>query len=274
MLLMLGGFQTSRGQAQEATALAPYPLDAVINQQGAMLIVDRNLPGLWKLQDQKLSVFVKGPKKFREPMNAIRAIALDHEGKLLVSDTATRDIYRVAEDGTATPITGGAIGIPMDIAVKSDGTIYVADLQLRKLLRIPVGTKKVEEVADCNPRGVFVDSANKVWIVSQDAQQLLILGDDGQKEVVVSSRVFEFPHQVVVNSQGEAFVSDGYKKAIWKVVRGQQPQIVVQGAPLDNPVGLTLHEDQVIITDSRAAKVFKLAADGKLEVLADFATAK
>ncbi len=259
--------------AKSATpALPPYPLDAVIDQQGTIVIVDRNLPGIWKSQDQKLSVFVKGPKKFREPLNAIRTIALDHEGNLLVGDTSTRDVYRIAADGTATAITGGEIGIPMDIAVKKDGTIYVADLELRKLMRIPAGSNKVEHVADVNPRGVFVDSESKVWVVSQDAQQLLIVSDDGQKEVIVGSRVFEFPHQVVVNSKGEAFVSDGYKKAIWKVVRGQQPEIVVQGAPLDNPVGLALHEDQVIITDPRAAKVFKLGAEKKLEVLADFST--
>ncbi len=257
----------------QAPALPPYPLDSVIDKQGIVVTVDRNLPGIWKTQDQKSSVFVKGPKKFRQPLNAIRTIAFDHEGKLLVGDTSTRDIYRIADNGTATPITGGEIGIPMDIAVKPDGTIYVADLELHKLMRIPAGSKKVEHVAEVNPRGVFVDSEEKIWVVSQDAQQLIIVADDGQKEVIVGSRVFEFPHQVVVNSKGEAFVSDGYKKAIWKVVRGQAPVIAFEGAPLDNPVGLALFEDQVIITDPRAAKVFKLTAENKLEVLADFSTA-
>lgn len=243
-----------------------YPLDSVVDKQGAVFTVDRNLPGIWKWQGDKLSLFVQGPKKFREPLNAIRSVALDQDGKLLVGDSSTRDVYRISEDGKATAITGGQIGIPMDIAVKSDGTIYVADLELRKLMRIPAGSTKVEHVADVNPRGVFVDSENKVWVVSQDAQQLLIVADDGKKEVIVDKRVFDFPHQVVVNSKGEAFVSDGYKKAIWKVVRGQAPAIMVQGDPLDNPVGLALHEDQVIVTDPRATKVMKLTPDNKLEV--------
>jgi hypothetical protein len=257
---------TTPANAKVAAALPLYPLDSVVDKQGTVFTVDRNLPGIWKWQADKLSVFVQGPKRFREPLNAIRCLALDHEGKLLVGDSATRDVYRVSEDGKATPITGGKIGIPMDIAVKSDGTIYVADVELRKLMRIPAGSNKVEQIADVNPRGVFVDSENKVWVVSQDAQQLLIVADDGKKEVVVDKRVFEFPHQVVVNSKGEAFVSDGYKKAIWKVSRGQAPVIVVEGAPLDNPVGLALHEDQVIVTDPRAAKVMKLTPENKLEV--------
>jgi hypothetical protein len=175
-------------------------------------------------------------------------------------------VYRVANDGKLTPITGGQIGIPMDIAVKSDGTIYVADLETHYLLRIPAGSNKVEQVAQTNPRGVFIDSQQKIWVVSQDAQQLLVVGDDGKKEVIVDGRVFEFPHQVVVNAAGEAFVTDGYKKAIWKVVRGQPPTIVVQGAPLDNPVGIAIHKDELFIVDPRVAKVFKLKADGKLEV--------
>ena len=252
--------------AKPAPALSVYPLDSIVDSQGTVITVDRNLPGLWKWQAEKLSVFVQGPKKFREPLNAIRSIALDHEGKLLVGDSSTRDVYRISDDGKATAITGGQIGIPMDIAVKSDGTIYVADLELRKLMRIPAGSTKVEHVADVNPRGVCVDSENKVWVVSQDAQQLLIVADDGTKEVIVDKRVFEFPHQVVVNSKGEAFVSDGYKKAIWKVIRGQAPAIVVEGPPLDNPVGLSLYQDQVVVTDPRAAKVMKLTAENKLEV--------
>lgn len=252
--------------SKAAPALPPYPLDSVVDKQGTVFTVDRNLPGIWKREADKLSVFVQGPKKFRQPLNAARCITLDQDGKLLVGDSSTRDIYRISEDGNATPITGGQIGTPMDIAVKSDGTIYVADLELRKLMRIPAGSNKVEHVADVNPRGVFVDSENKVWVVSQDVQQLLIVGDDGKKEVIVDKRVFEFPHQVVVNSKGEAFVSDGYKKAIWKVIRGQAPTIVVEGPPLDNPVGLALHDDQVIVTDPRAAKVMKLTSEGKLEV--------
>jgi hypothetical protein len=254
------------GNATTAAPLTVYPLDAVVDKQGVVYVVDRNLPGIWKYQAEQLSVFVQGPKRFREPLNAARCLTLDHEGKLLVGDPATRDIYRVDDEGKAEPITGGEIGVPMDIAVKSDGTIYVADLELRKLMRIPAGSKKVEHVADVNPRGVFVDHENNVWVVSQDTQQLLIVSDDGQKEVIVDRRIFEFPHQVVVNSRGEAFVSDGYKKAIWKVVRGQEPEIFVSGAPLDNPVGLTLVDDQVVVTDPRAAKVMRLTPEKTLEV--------
>lgn len=267
---------TTDAYAQSSTAQPPavgvgpalplYPLDCAVTSQGTAFVVDRNLPGVWKWENNALSIFVQGSKRYREPLNAARCLALDHQGKLLVGDSSTREIYRISDAGQPQPLTDGQIGIPMDIAVKSDGTIYVADLELRRLVRIPAGSKTVETVANVNPRGVFVDHSNQVWVVSQGEQQLQIVSDNGETEIVVGNRVFEFPHTVVVNQQGEAFVSDGYKKAIWKVVRGGQPEIVVQGAPLENPVGLTLVDDQVIVTDPRAAKVFRLTKENQLEV--------
>ena len=251
--------------AAAAGALPLYPLDLCVNSEGTAYIVDRNLPGVWQRQADKLSVFFQGSNKYRTPLNAPRCLTIDPQGNLLVGDSATRDIYRFSSDGKPEPITGGKIGVPMDLAFKSDGTLYVADLELRMLLRIAAGSSEVEQVAAVNPRGVFVDAKDQVWVVSQDAAQLLIVSDDGKVEAIVSERVFEFPHQVVVNSAGEAFVSDGYKPAIWKVVRGSPPEAIVSGEPLLNPVGLALVEDRVVVVDPRSRTVWRIAADNKLE---------
>lgn len=242
-----------------------YPLDLAVNNSGSVFVVDRNLPGVWQWQSEKLSIFFQGARKFRTPLNAVRCLAIDPDGNLLVGDTSTRDIYRFDAQGKPQPITGGKIGIPMDMAFKSDGTLYVADLELRMLLRIPAGSSEVEQVASVNPRGVFVDSKDQVWVVSQDAAQLLVVSDDGQVERIVSERVFDFPHQVVVNAAGEAYVSDGYKAAIWKVVRGGAPEMIVSGEPLVNPVGLALVEDRVVVVDPATRSVWRLGADQRLE---------
>ncbi|MGN6547616.1 MAG: hypothetical protein ACTHK7_21365 [Aureliella sp.] len=250
--------------AASNTAAAVYPLDTVVDKEGTAYVVDRNLPGVWRRKDDQVEVFVRGSKRYREPLNAARSIAIDQSGKILVGDSSTREIYRIDGDGKPQPLTGGAIGIPMDIAVRADGSLMVADLETRALFRVSADGKEVKQVAKVNPRGVFVDGQDRVWVVSQDAEQLQIVSDDGKSKAVVDKKTFEFPHQVVVNSRGEAFVSDGYKKAIWKVVEGSAPEIVVSGPPLDNPVGLTLVDDEVVITDPRARQVFRLK-DGKCE---------
>lgn len=241
-----------------------YPLDVVVNAQGIAFVVDRNLPGVWKWENGELTKLFEGSPKFRTPLNAARCLALDTEGGLLVGDTSTRDIYRISAEGKAEPITGGQIGIPMDLAVAKDGTIYVADLELRKLLKIPAGSSKVEVVADVNPRGVTIDNAGTVWVISQDPnQQLLTIDSEGKVQPVVSERTFDFPHQVVVAEDGTAYVSDGYKKGIWKITPGGKPELFFSGEPLDNPVGIFLWDEELLVVDPRQKTVYKLDQDGK-----------
>ena len=242
--------------------LPNYPLDIAFDAKGTAFVADVNMHGVWQWKEGDLSVFVKGTRQFRTPLNATRSVAVEANGSVLIADTATREIYRVDDSGKPQPITGGKIGIPVDLAVSKDGTIYVADLELRSLLKIPAGSDKVEKVAAINPRGVFVDSDDQVWVVSQNPQQLQVLDGDGKPRPVVTERTFQFPHQVVVDSKGTAFVTDGYKKAIWKIEKGGKPEVFYEGEPLDNPVGIALHEDKLIVVDPRARKVFRFA-DGK-----------
>lgn len=234
-----------------------YPLDVVVTGPDEAFVVDRNMHGVWQWKDGSLSVYQQGTSKFRTPLNAPRCVAVDQDGQVLVGDSATREIYRIV-DGQPVPLTGGQIGIPMDLAVAADGTIYIADVEMRSLFKLAPGAGKAEEVAKVNPRGVFVDDKNDVWVVSQDAQQVQVIKPSGEIEVVVGKRVFEFPHQIVVNAAGEAFVTDGYKKGVWKVVRGSEPELIFSGPPLDNPVGIALDKEQrLVVVDPRARKVFR-----------------
>lgn len=242
-----------------------YPLDAVVDAQSRVFVVDRNLHGVWKFESGKLGVLFEGSAKYRTPLNAPRCIAFDNAGGLLVGDSATRDIYRMSLDGEIEPITNGKIGVPMDISVSSDGSIYVADAELFRLVKIPAGKSEPELVANVNPNSVCVDSQDRVWVISKNEQQVQIIKDDGTAEIIVGKRVFKYANQIVVDKSGTAFVSDGYSKAIWKIDEGQEPEILIQGAPLDNPVGLTFADDQLVVVDPRARQVFKVNADNKLE---------
>ncbi|HBE69960.1 MAG TPA: hypothetical protein DDW52_17580 [Planctomycetaceae bacterium] len=238
-----------------------YPLDVAVNKDTAY-VADRRMHGVWKWAGGELSELFRGSPKFRTPLNATRTVAIDHKGNVLVGDSATREIYRFV-DGKPEPITGGKIGTPADIAVAKDGTIYVADLELHKVMKIAPDSAKVEHFADVNPRGLCVDSKGTLWVVSQNDEQLLTLDSDGKATAVVKKRTFNFPHQVAVNSGGEAFVTDGYEKAIWRVVPGKEPEVWFKGEPLDNPVGITLVDDLPVVVDPRVRKVFKFSADAK-----------
>lgn len=246
-----------------------YPLDSVANADGTLFIVDRNLPGIRRWSPEGLTVFVQGSKKFREPLNAPRCLALAPDGTLVIGDSATRDLYRINAEGKPEAITGGKIGIPMDLAIAADGTIYIADLETRTVLKIAPNSKSPELFVKLNARGLCLDNAGNLWVVTQDNEQLVKVTADGKTEVIVATRQFDFPHQVIVNAAGEALLTDGYGKAVWKVVPGQAPQKVFQGEPLINPVGISLMGNDWIVTDPRAAKVFKFDSANQPSVLVE-----
>lgn len=250
------------------TDAAPiYPLDLAVDQAGNAWVVDLNLPGVWKSESGSVTKVLEGSKRFRERMNKVRCLAFSPSGQLYVGDTATREIYRIGSDGSAEPTVGGMIGIPMDIAFSKDGTMFVADLERRVLWKV-APDQKPEIFADVNPRGVFVDSSDRIWVVSQNKkplEQLIRLTSDGQKTVIAASDQILFPHQVVVDSSGTAWLSDGYKKAIWKIQEGMEPVVAFEGSPLVNPVGMALVDDRPVVVDPRAQAAFRLNSEGKLE---------
>ena len=230
--LSLAGMKAASAQMQ-------YPLGVVAAEDGTIYVADRNLPGIWKITDGKLEAFFKGSKKYRTPLNAVRCVALDRKGALLVGDTATREVYRMSADGKPTPLTDGGIGMPMSIAVDSSGQLLVADLELHRIWKVPAEGGKPEVFAEIRaPRGVCIDGDDNLWVVSQGENQLVRFDPSGKKTTVVSGRPFKFPHNVVLAADKTAFVTDGYARTIWKVPPGGKPEALVSGEPLTNPVGL------------------------------------
>jgi sugar lactone lactonase YvrE len=245
-------------------ASAVYPLDGAVDHQGSVWIVDRNKPGVWRFQGDSLELVITGEKKFRKPLNAVRCIAISPSGELTVGDPATREIYRRNEQGEMVPTTGGLIGIPVDLAYASDGTLYIADVERRVIWKQSSASDKPTVFASVNPRGLFVDSKERLWVVTQDEKQVLRYDSSGTQEAIVSERLFEFPHQIVVDSQDRAWVTDGYKKGVWMIPPGAAPTLAYSGEPFQNPVGLFLIEDTPAIVDPHAQQVFRLR-DGKID---------
>ena len=245
-----------------------YPLDVSVTADAKTLyLVDRKLPGLWKAgADGKLAVFFQASKKFRTPLNAVRCIAADGKGGLLVGDSGTREGYRFSADGKSTPLTKGGIGIAMGIAVNAKGTIFVSDLELQRIWTVPAAGGEPKEFAVLPaPRGMTFDKKGQLWVVSGGPRnQLVKIAADGKITPVVKDRTFVYPNDVAVSADGTAFVSDGYADCIWKVAADGKTSKWVSGKPLDNPVGLDWQGTTLLVVDSRAGKLFSITPDAKL----------
>ena len=254
-----------------AAADKNYLLSPTVNPDGELYVADRNLPGIWKIADGELKPFFQGSKKFRTPLNAVRCLATDEKGTLLAGDTATRQIYRFGDSGKPDPLlkNPAGLGIPMSIAVDRNGTIFVADLETHRIWKVPsAGGEPVEFVTVPAPRGLTFDSDGRLWVVSHGKNQLLRVSADGELEPVVRNRPFRFPHNVVIDQQHVAYVSDGYARTIWKVDESGEVQAWISGDPLVNPVGLAWSGEKLVIVDPQAKAVFEADQDGNITTVA------
>lgn len=241
-----------------------YPLAVASAAEGPIFLADRNLPGIWKVEGEKLAVLFQASKKFRTPLNAVRCVALDQQGKLLAGDSATREVYRFTDAGEPQPLTKGGIGIPMSIGVLKSGELVVADLELHVIWKVPALGGAPEKVAEAPaPRGLAIDAEDRLWIVSHGPDQVIRLKLDGSRETIVKGRPFQFPHQIVLDAAGVAYVTDGYAKAVWRVKEGEEPQKWVEGDPLVNPVGIARRGPLILVADPRAKALLQINEQGQ-----------
>ncbi|MCH5375416.1 MAG: SMP-30/gluconolactonase/LRE family protein, partial [Planctomycetes bacterium] len=251
-----------------ASAQMQYPLAVAATNDGTVFVGDRHLPGIWKIEGSEWTLFFQGSTTFRTPLNAVRCLAVDRAGALLAGDSATRDVYRFDNAAKSTPLTDGGIGIPMSIAVNSQGELLVADLELHRIWRVAAAGGEPELFAEVPaPRGVSIDAQDNLWVVSHGQDQLLRIAPDGTQTRVIEGRPFKFPNDVLLAADGTAFVSDGYGKTIWRVSADGKPIEFASGAPLVNPVGLAWRGENLLVADPHAKAVFAIAPDGKFTTL-------
>jgi len=244
-----------------------YPLGIAVSGN-KIFISDKDSPAVWQVVDGKASLFFKGSRKFRTPLNAVRYLGIDKKGDLVAGDSATRDIYRFV-GAKPTALTKGAIGNPMGFAVNKAGDLIVANIELHEIVKVPSGGGKPTRIGRVvAPRGVFVDSKDNVWVVSGGNQPLQRFTPAGNKEVIIDKRVFGFPHDIVMDKEEKnIYISDGYGKAIWRIAGKGKPQKFASGKPFSNPTCLAWHGKNLLVVDSRAKAVFSIDPKGKVTTL-------
>ena len=245
-----------------------YPLSVAASASGTLFVADRELARRLAIGRRSVEAFVQRQQEVQDAFECSPVRGAGRRRQAAGWDSSTRDIFRFDDAGQPQPLTAqgqpfGQIGIPMDIAVDAEGNLLVADLELHRIVKVPKAGGNAEKVVEVNaPRGLCYDGQKQLWIIS--GRKLVRLAPDGKLETIVDAGVFEFPHTVVVQGDGLAYVCDGYAKAIWKIAPGQKPEKWVSGAPLVNPVGMDLLGDKWIVVDPHAKAVFEIDASGKL----------
>ena len=244
-----------------------YPLAVAAAQEGPLYVADLRLPGIWKVTDGVAAVYYQGQKTFRTPLNAVRCLAFDQNGRLLAGDSATREVYRFDETGQPQPLCGGAIGIPAALAVNSEGTIFVADLEASRIWTLPTAGGEPTEfalIAGC--RGLAFDAEGRLWAVATTGAAVRRFASDGTAETIVAGDVFQLPHQIAL-LDGTAYITDNYAKTLWKLEPNGSPTALLQGPPLVSPVGLAARQGKLLVADPHARAIFAVTPTGEVSTL-------
>jgi sugar lactone lactonase YvrE len=243
-----------------------YPLAVAAGPDGAIYVADKDAHGIWKIADGKLMPFYMGSNKFRTPFNAVRCVAVDAKGRVVAGDTSTREVYRFNAEDKPEPLTNGGIGMPMALAFDSKGDILVCDLEIQQIVKVPEAGGEPVKVADAiRPSGILVDSQDRIWVVASSGKdQVIRILPDGKTESVVSGKPFQFPHNIAIDKQENAYICDNYSSAVWKVAPGGEPQKWLADKPLNRPVGIAFAGDRLLIADPHAKEIFEATLEGKI----------
>lgn len=263
------------GSFRDAAAQMKYPLSVAVTDKGTIYVADNayDFHGIWKAADGKLELFFEASRKFRTPLNAVRCVAIDGKGRLVAGDSSTREVYRFEEGNTPKPLTEGknaGIGIPMAIAFDSKGDIFVADLEIHRIVKVPeAGGQAVEFAEVAAPRGLAIDDKDNLWVVSAvgGKPQILKVSPEGKVAPVVKDAPFQLPHQIALDGKGNAYVCDNYAVAVWKIPPDGKPVKFTEGKPLVRPVGIAWHKDRLLVADPHAKSLFEVDGEGKVTPL-------
>lgn len=250
--------------ADKAPAEITYPR-AVAVDGDSLLVVDLDLPGIWKVTGEKRELYVRGTKLLRKPMNRPWCVAVHPGGGILVGDSATREIYSIdSAGGEFKPLTDGHVGIPMALAVDSDGkNIYVGDAEKRAVFRVPIEGGSPELIVRVNARGLSFDADGNLWAVTPDAEAVQKIDVTEKKaETVIDGRPYQFPNGLTWAGD-HGFVTDTYTKSIWKFTPDGKTEKWLDGDALARPVGIASNDASVFVADAVKKQVLEINRESK-----------
>ncbi len=258
---------TAEPVAEKTLATTPqYPINVAVDGD-TIYVVDLDLPGVWTMTiaEGKRELYVRGTNLLRKPLNRVRCIAIHPEGGILVGDSATREVYHIAEaNAEPKPLANAHVGIAMAIAVSPDKkSIYVGDAEKRSVLKLPIAGGDPELVVRVNARGLAFDAEGKLWAVTPDADAVHKIDVDAKtSEAIVKERPYQYPNGIVwVGDHG--YVTDGYGKCLWKFTADGKTEKWFEGAPLTNPVGIAIDDKSIYVADPHNKQLYQFDRESK-----------
>ena len=189
------------------------------------------------------------------------------DGRLFVSNFSG-EITEVLGDGQTRSLLSGGFNWPLDLAVGSDGKLYIAD---GPYLYVAVGGDTVRPVGMLfTPgfpgymRGITASGEDEFIVTTSSGQVARFLPKRGESEVIAEG--FDQLYGVAVGPGGDVvFVEQG----AGRLLSARSGQVEVLASGLDTPFGVALGPDgTVFVSEAGAGRIVKVSGS-KTEPVAD-----
>jgi len=137
---------------------------------------------------------------------------------IIVPNSVTGDVYRMSLDGKTLTLLASGIVRPVGAGVDSQGNIFVADECGNAIWRITPSGKSTRIGGFGMTDDVISDGAGNVLVIDLEPSihSLIRLNLATGKRETLASRGYIEPQGLVMDSQGNVFVSDDYANLIMK----------------------------------------------------------
>lgn len=225
-----------------------------------------------------------GVQSFLKPSHNSNGLALDNQGRLLLTQTGARQLARLEPDGTFKPLVstfkGKKFSSPNDLAVKSDGAIFFTDppfnipkgqqkeLSFSGIYRIsPTGALSVLDSSLAWPNGICFSPDESKLYVNESPDRIIYVWDVVNDSVLANKRVFAtiepkgYADGMKIDREGNLFCTA--PGGVWVFSRAGKflEMISVPGSPTNCNWGDT-DRKTLFVTTSKAVYRVRITTGG------------